>query len=128
MAARVRVNVDDREFQVTMRRLNQAAVSLGGSVVRVGSNLVYAYGIEHGRHRGGSLARAAGGAFMLRNALQAVHPRIKSTIAAALLHGEQAARQALLRLGYDVERGAKATVPVKTGSLRRSLHTVASDR
>lgn len=112
-----------RESQAYLQKLADGAKAVGGMVVVVGSPLKYAFGIETGRHRSGRLARRAGGARMLTRGLQSVHSRIKPTVVAALPHGRAAARAAVLRLGYDVQRFAQAHTPVVGGGLRRSLHT-----
>jgi hypothetical protein len=91
--------------------------------VLVGSNLVYAFGIEFGKTRSGRLARRAGGAFMLTNALKLIRPEIADIFAragtAAFDFG-----MALYKLGLRVQTLAMGETPVKTGSLRRSMHTV----
>jgi hypothetical protein len=91
--------------------------------VLVGSNLVYAYGIEFGKHRNGRLARRAGGAFMLTNALKAVRPEIADIFSRMGTSGFDFA-MALYRLGLRLQTIAMGNTPVRTGSLRRSMHTV----
>jgi hypothetical protein len=103
--------------------VKEGAGRAGREVVVVGSPLVYAFGIETGRHRGGRLARRAGGAFYLREAYQTVQPRIASTVADVIDQGGDATLRALLGLGYDMQREAQNRVPVRTGTLRRSIHT-----
>lgn len=39
---------------------------------------------------------------------------------------DQAVKDEVERAGYDVEAAAKAKSPVRTGTLRRSIHTVVS--
>lgn len=115
------------EAERYLRRL-QGGAAASNATVRVGTAVVYAHGIEFGRRRNGRLARRAGGAFMLTGALESIQPRIKPALARALPEGQQAVRDALLRLGYQVEAAAKPRTPVKTGNLRRSIHTVPSWR
>ncbi len=99
-----------------------------GSLVQVGSPLNYAFGIETGRHAGGRLARRAGGAFYLRDAAASVQQSLKRDIAHALPKGPEATLAALKKIGFDVERKAKALVPVVTGTLRRSIQTIYPGR
>lgn len=91
--------------------------------VFVGSNLKYAYGIEFGQHRGGRLARRAGGAFMLTNAINAIRPEVDDIFRAVGTSGFDFGT-ALWRLGMRVQTIAMSKTPVVTGSLRRSMHTV----
>jgi hypothetical protein len=65
---------------------------------------------------------------MLTGALEAVMPSIGPTLADALPNGDAAADKALLGLGYKVEAIAKARTPVRSGHLRRSIHTVQGPR
>lgn len=109
-----------------LKEIREGAETAGHETILVGSPLRYAFGIETGRHRGGRLARRAGGAYYLRDAFRAVQPRIRPALVAALPKGAQAVLQAMRKLGYDVEREAKERVPVRTGTLRRSLHTVVA--
>lgn len=117
-----------REAQRYLDRLQGGAKAAGGKVVMVGTPLVYGWGIEFGRKRGGGLARRAGGAFYLTGALAQVKPRIRKALTAALPFGASAVLDAAKKLGFDVERLAKERVPVRTGTLRRSLHTVVGPR
>jgi hypothetical protein len=104
-----------------LERQARNAQAFGRARVVVGSPLQYAYGIETGRHRSGSLARRAGGAHFLARALEATRGEIRALIrrGGALEDG----RRLLLALGFKVEARAKALVPVVTGTLRRSIVT-----
>lgn len=117
-----------REAQRYLKLLADGSKAAGNKVVLVGTNLVYGYGIETGRHRGGGLARRAGGVFYLSGALAQVRPRIRKALTAALPGGPGAVLAAAKRLGFDVERIAKERVVVRTGTLRRSLHTTVGPR
>lgn len=113
-----------KEADAYLKNIGAASREAGRTVVRVGTALKYGHGIEFGRHRGGKLARRAGGAFYLTGAFRQVQPRIKRELAAALPKGAAAVLGAMRRLAADVERIAKQRVPVRTGNLRRSIHTV----
>lgn len=116
------------EAEAYLKSLNSGVKGADKTIVRVGTAVVYAWGIEFGQSRSGRPRRAAGGARMLTGALQAVRADIEPTIAAALPKGEDATVKAMMGLGYRVEAIAKAATPVRTGNLRRSLHTVAGPR
>lgn len=116
------------EADAYLTRLHAGCQTVGRTSVQVGTSVVYAHGIEFGRRRSGRLARAAGGALMLTGALEAVMPSIGPTLADALPNGDAAADKALLGLGYKVEAIAKARTPVRSGHLRRSIHTVQGPR
>lgn len=116
------------EAEAALRQLHAGIDALDGLTVRVGTAVVYAWGIEFGRRRDGRLARRAGGAFMLTRALQQVKPEITPVLAKALPAGAAATERALLGIGFRAEALAKAATPVQTGNLRRSLHTVKGPR
>ena len=114
--------VGDEVAVAALSRLAAALETAAGTPVDVGSPLRYAYGIEYGRHRGGSLARRAGGAFYLTRALTAVRAEFPRTMVAALSRSAGDPRRLLLGLGYRVQAAALPLVPVRTGTLRRSIH------
>lgn len=116
------------EADALLSRLNSGVEVAAHQVTRVGTAVVYAWGIEFGRRRSGRTARAAGGAFMLTNALARVRNDVPATLERALPNGDDATRKALLGLGYQVEALAKAATPTRTGNLRRSIHTVQGAR
>ena len=107
-----------------LNALKESFRSFGGKTVLVGSNLVYAYGIEFGKTRSGRMARRAGGAFMLRNALNAIRPEVDDVFRGALSGNVPDLGMALYKLGLRLQSLAQGQTPVKTGSLRRSMHTV----
>jgi hypothetical protein len=112
----------------------------------VRSDLVYAPGIETGRGRGGRLARRAGGAYFMRDALAHVQPRIVPALVDALPRGPAAVTHTMEGLAHDVltratelltQRVYGSPIPrspggrarwARTGNLRRSLHTVRGAR
>lgn len=114
--------VGDEVAVAALTRLARAAEAMSGTPVFVGSSLAYAYGIEHGRTRSGRLARRAGGAFYLKRGLAAVQSELPSTVLAVLGASRGDPRRLLLGLGYRVQAAAMPLVPVKTGTLRRSIH------
>jgi len=127
MAAPVEV-IGDEAAVAALSRLAAALEAAAGTPVYVGSPLRYAYGIEYGRHRGGSLARRAGGAFYLTRALAAVRAELPRTMVAALSQSQGDPRRLLLGLGYRVQAAALPLVPVRTGTLRRSIHVQLGGR
>jgi hypothetical protein len=121
VAAPVEV-VGDEVAVAALTRLARALEAMGATPVYVGSSLVYAYGIEHGRHRSGRLARRAGGAFYLTRALAAVRGELAGEVVRVLRVSGGDPRRLLLGLGYRVQAAAMPLVPVRTGTLRRSVH------
>jgi hypothetical protein len=99
-----------------------AAVRAGGPVVSLSSPLPYAYGIETGRHRGGRLARARGGAFMFRDGIRAMQARTPGTLAAAVLRGPAAVDAAKRSLNAQAIEEVRKRTPVRSGALRASVH------
>lgn len=111
------VTTDAIKYLVELHKLVQQVPR-----IFVGSDLVYAYGIEYGVTKSGRLARRAGGAFYLKGALDEIQGRVGSEIVNGLASGNL--RNAFLRLGLTTVTFAQARVPVRTGSLRRSIHMV----
>ena len=129
MAERERITLlGIREALDYFDRLEHGAAALGRARVLVGSNVFYARVVEFGEDRARKLHRKKGGAFYLRGGLESVKARIKPAILEAIPRGEGAVLRAMLRLGYQVEAKARQIVPVRTGNLRRSIHTVAGRR
>lgn len=118
----------DRAALQLIEAIHQGARVAGQFRARIGSNLVYAYGIEFGRHRGGKLARRAGGLLYLTRAVQEVRRTLPAALARALLGGTAEVRQTLRAQAYRVEARAKTyETAVRTGTLRRSIHTVIEE-
>lgn len=109
------------------KKLAEEANRVGKIRILVGSNLKYAYGIEYGRHKGGRLARRAGGAFMLKQGFDSVQDTLRADIARAI-ETNGSVYDAMFKNALRAEAVAKANTPVKTGSLRRSFHTVSEGR
>lgn len=113
--------------QARLKILREGAARLGRTRILVGSSLKYAYGIETGRHRGGRLARKAGGAYMLKKGLAAIHGTLPRDIASAVETGGSV-YDAVFKNALRAQNVAMANTPVRTGSLRRSFHTVSEGR
>ena len=111
-----------------LEQMRTAAGRFTGTMVRVGSPLVYAWGIETGRRRDGSIARRAGGARYLEGALHEIRPKIAPAVARALPDGPRAVDQALDKLGDEVVRRARGVVPVRSGRLRESIRSLPGRR
>jgi len=113
--------------QRRLQTMRDGAERLGNTRILVGSNLKYAFGIEFGRHRGGRLARSAGGAFFLKKGLDSIKDSLPRDIGNALANGSSV-YDAMLKNALQLQNVAMANTPVNTGSLRRSLHTVTTRR
>lgn len=102
-------------------RLKGGAEALRRMVILVGSPLRYARFVHEGTRR-------MRGRPFLANAVRAAEPAIRQRFASAIDKGPEAVFRAGLESGYDVQRRAQQETPVRTGSLRRSIHTVAARR
>jgi hypothetical protein len=111
-----------------LHQLRDGAGRFNGPLLRVGSDLVYAWGIETGRTKGGRLARRAGPAHYLRGGLEREAPRLKATLAAALDDGVRAVDQAVDKAGKGVVEEAQRLVPVRSGRLRGSIRAIRTGR
>lgn len=110
-----------KKAQEYVSTLKSGAEAAGKAVVLVGTAVRYGRYVEQGTRRMKAQP-------YLVPALRAVEGRIGPEVAEALPKGPSAVLSTLLRLGYQVEAGAKRRVPVRTGHLRRSLHTTAGRR
>jgi hypothetical protein len=119
------VRIESRAALRALGDLAAGARALGGARMEIGSRLPYAYGIETGFTRSGRVARRAGGAWMLRDAKEAVRSQIEPVLAAALPHGPSAVDAAFRRLGAFAVQAARARTPVVTGRLRASIDILA---
>jgi hypothetical protein len=126
------------EAQSVLRKLQDAARSLPGVKIQVGSPLKYAYGIETGRTRDGAVARAAGGLWFLKRGLDRASAQFDHDgFGEALKDGPGATLKFLIAYGHDIEREAKDLLSpfpysprtrYHTGGLRRSLQTIYPGR
>jgi hypothetical protein len=110
-----------------LETFQEGARRLGRMRILVGSNLKYAYGIEYGRRRGGRLARRAGGAFMLKKGLDSIQATLAADISRAIQQNGNI-YDAVFKNALRAQDVTMANTPVKTGSLRRSFHTVSESR
>lgn len=101
--------------------LAAAAVHVNGPIISLASAVPYAYGIETGRHRGGRRARRAGGAFMFRDAITAMRPRVAPAIGKALFGGTAAVQRAKADLNRQAVEDVRKRTPVRSGRLRDSV-------
>lgn len=104
----------------TIEGIRQGTQAAEG-IIGAGSTLPYAFGIETGRHRGGTLARRAGGVFYLRNALRVQQLKIPGRIAKALFGGRWAVRKEQQSIAEDIQATARSLVVVASGALRASI-------
>lgn len=121
----IKINVTG--ITIAENRLNtirDGVRKLGGTRILVGSNLKYAFGIEYGRHRGGRLARRAGGARMLSKGFDSIQGTLPRDIGQALETGGSV-YDAVYRNALRAADVTMANTPVKTGTLRRSFHVVS---
>lgn len=61
---------------------------------------------------------------MLRNALNEIRPAVTDILRSSLSGNVPNLGSALYKLGLQLQTIAQGQTPVKTGSLRRSMHTV----
>jgi hypothetical protein len=114
------------EATALLKQVQQSAVMWGHAHIRIGTNKVYAWGIEFGRRRNGQLARKVGGAFMLTDAYQAHAPNLAPTLAANLPKGPQATWNALVGQAMLIRNDARQRTPVVSGDLKRSIQIAAT--
>jgi hypothetical protein len=117
------VRVDGiREVTSLLGNIGAAARALSGFRVRAMSRLPYAYGIRTGHHRGGRLARRAGGTYAIDKAKDEVVSQMLSALAAALPKGADAAQRVALDTAQKIVDRVQSTEAVKSGNLRASYH------
>lgn len=117
----VAIRVDSDDALKYLMRVDQTAERWGRSRTTVGSPLVYAFGIETGRHRRGGLARRAGGAFMLREGLADVEEHMMDLIVESFARGPSAVPLAEANIGRMVVAAVRRHTPVVSGKLRDSF-------
>lgn len=113
------------EAQKYLNTLRDAARSLDGIRILVGSNLKYAFGIEHGYRfsNPSRKTRKAGGVFMLTRAVASVQAGLITDLRKALDNGGSVF-DVVYKWALQAEKRTKDETPVVTGTLRRSFHTV----
>jgi hypothetical protein len=113
------VGMEDVEKQ--MRRIERGIETMRNSEAYVYSSLPYAFGIHEGRHRGGKLARRAGGSFYIRRAVEEVLARGDADLTVGLKKVTAPGAWVLKRLGLWARRRARQMAPrggAKSGSYR----------
>lgn len=111
-----------QEAQRLLGDMGGAIRLLAGVRVRAMSRLPYAYGIRTGHHRGGTLARRAGGTRAVDHARDQVVPGLVPKVAAALLRGGSAAADVIYAGAQEIVDITSQTEAIKSGDLRRSYH------
>jgi hypothetical protein len=111
-----------QEVEKLLGNLAASARALSGLRVRAISRSPYAYGIRTGRHRGGRLARRAGGTYALDHAKDAIVPQMLPKLAAALPLGPGPATAVVLDAAQKIVDRVQETEAERSGNLRRSYH------
>lgn len=117
----VAIRVDSDKVLQYLMQVRQTAERWGRSRTVVSSNLPYTFGIETGFHRGGSLARRAGGAFMMREGLIDVEEHLGDLIVESFARGPSAVPLAEANIGRMVVAAIQRHTPVVSGNLRDSF-------
>lgn len=107
-----------------LKQVRDAAGRFRTPMLRVGSDLVYAWGIETGRTRGGKVARKAGPANYLRGAQQRVEPTLRAKYAQAVEEGPAAVDRVNDEAGRALVAAARSIVPAVSGRLKGSIRSV----
>lgn len=112
--------LDDTVKQLErIERSTKAMASYRGYVY---SRMPYAWGIEYGEHqKSRRLARAAGGSEYLTGAVAEVMSGADMDLSAGLTKVTAPGRWVFKRLALWARRLARASVPVESGRLRRSI-------
>lgn len=117
----IAVRVDTDAALKYLSQVRMTAQQWGRSRVVVSTNVVYAYGVETGFHRGGSLARRAGGAFMIREGLLDTEEHMQELISESFVRGPSAVPLAEANIGRMVVAAVQSHTPVRSGNLRDSF-------
>ncbi len=117
------------DAQKQLERIERGTKAMGNYRAVVGSRLPYAWGIEYGRHRkSGKLARRAGGAMYITNAINTVLSDADRDISEGLNKVTAPGPWVLRRLGLWARRLARANAPrgpqnkSRSYRLRRSIN------
>jgi hypothetical protein len=121
----ISVEIDSKEAQAALQQMDAAVRAVGALTLDAGSPLPYAFGIETGRHRGGRLARRAGGAHMIERGIAQSGATLENWVAEGIPYGPAGVNGAIRRWGRLVARPAiQGFTPVLTGALRASITVV----
>lgn len=115
------VRVDTDKPLQYLSQVRMTAQRWGRSRTAIWTPVVYAAGIETGFHRGGGLARRAGGAFMMREGLLDVQEHVQELIADSFVRGPSAVPLAEANIGRMVVAAVQTHTPVRSGNLRDSF-------
>lgn len=113
------VGMEDVEKQ--MARIERGLVAMKNTEGIVYSKLPYAFGVHEGHHRGGKLARRAGGSFYIRRAVDEVLARGDADLTEGLRKVTAPGAWVMRRLGLWARRRARQLAPrggAKAGSYR----------
>jgi hypothetical protein len=113
-----------REGVQALQQLRNGAGQFSGVMLRLGSPLIYAWGVETGYTRTGRVARKAGPARYLQGGLESIQREAPAEIVGALPKGAGAVNLAIGRLGRRAQQRAQQIVPVRSGALRASIRSV----
>jgi hypothetical protein len=111
------------EVLQALENLRAGASEIGLKHDSLSSPLEYAFGQNYGEYRNGQLARRAGPTYFFESGIKAIEDSAYDQLAPAIVQGSTQARQAwavLMRRGVVAAQNA---APVKTGRLRRSIHS-----
>ena len=120
----IHVELDSEAAEAALRDMEAGCRAVGALTLDAGSDLPYAFGIETGRHRGGRLARRAGGAHMIQQGVEQMGPTLESWVAEGIAYGPQGVNNAVRRIRYPMRAAIQALTPVVTGALRASITVV----
>jgi hypothetical protein len=115
------IRVDSDKALRYLQQVRATAQRWGRSRIAIISDLPYTYGIETGRTRRGRIARLAGGAYMMRDGLDEVKPRIPPLIASGFERGPSNVPLAEANIGRMVVAAIQKRTPVRSGRLRGSF-------
>jgi hypothetical protein len=110
-------------LKLAFGKIGEASGRAGAARLSWASEVPYAYGIETGRHRGGRLARRAGGAYMMkRGAEEALRGFVDELKQEIRIGSRAGVDQTFLRLGRRGISTIRTRTPVLTGRLAGSIH------
>jgi hypothetical protein len=114
--------LDQASRYLTLATAGVIAAATSQATIR--SDLPYAYGIQFGWHRGGRLARRAGGTYSLLGAYLAIQPQVAPQLAAAIPNGPQAVQRQMEQFARRMLSEVRTREVRQSGQLRRSYYAV----
>lgn len=115
------ITVDMATAATYLGRLEDAAAQVGAQRLVAGSPLPYGGPIEIGFTRTGRVARRAGGAFMLRDGMNAATAKVESLVVAHLTAPGKGGKGLEDGIRRTVLGEVQARTPVRSGRLRDSF-------